>query len=155
METKDHVYLSSVALSVLIFLMSLTFAKEVIIIKKEIKGFKHVEIFKDKYEFDSIEVLITAYTSSKSECGKWNDGFTKAMIRVDDLKWSPLGIVAVDPKVIPLGSLVYIPGVGLHLACDTGNKIKGNKVDRLMNSKEEAFEWGKKESIVLIIKEKK
>lgn len=39
------------------------------------------------------------------------------------------GVVAVDPKVIPLRSKVYIPGYGVAIAGDTGGAIKGNKID--------------------------
>ncbi len=39
------------------------------------------------------------------------------------------GVIAVDPKVIPLRSKVYVPGYGLAIAGDTGGSIKGNKVD--------------------------
>jgi 3D (Asp-Asp-Asp) domain-containing protein len=39
------------------------------------------------------------------------------------------GIVAVDPKIIKLGSRVYIPGYGIALAGDTGGAIKGNIID--------------------------
>jgi 3D (Asp-Asp-Asp) domain-containing protein len=39
------------------------------------------------------------------------------------------GIVAVDPRVIPLGTRMYIPGYGYGLAADTGGGIKGNIID--------------------------
>jgi len=39
------------------------------------------------------------------------------------------GIVAVDPKVIPLGTRIYIPGYGFAIAGDTGGGIKGNMID--------------------------
>ncbi|MEX0617286.1 MAG: 3D domain-containing protein [Candidatus Woykebacteria bacterium] len=39
------------------------------------------------------------------------------------------GVIAVDPKVIPLGSKVYVPGYGKAIAGDTGGAIKGNIVD--------------------------
>ena len=39
------------------------------------------------------------------------------------------GVVAVDPKVIPLGTRLYVPGYGLATAGDTGSSIKGNRVD--------------------------
>lgn len=39
------------------------------------------------------------------------------------------GVVAVDPKVISLGTRLYIPGYGVAIAGDTGSAIKGNKID--------------------------
>ncbi len=39
------------------------------------------------------------------------------------------GVIAVDPKVIPLRSKVYIPGYGTAIAGDTGGAIKGNIID--------------------------
>jgi len=39
------------------------------------------------------------------------------------------GVVAVDPKIIPLRSKIYIPGYGVAVAGDTGGSIKGNKID--------------------------
>jgi uncharacterized protein YabE (DUF348 family) len=45
------------------------------------------------------------------------------------------GIVAVDPRVIPLGTRMYIPGYGYALAADTGGGVKGNWVDV-------AYGWG-------------
>lgn len=39
------------------------------------------------------------------------------------------GVVAVDPKVIPLYSKLYIPGYGIAIAGDVGGSVKGNKID--------------------------
>lgn len=64
------------------------------------------------------------------------------------------GIIAVDPKVIPLGSEVQIKGLGTFIAEDTGGKIKGNRVDIYFNSKKEARDFGKK-GVWLRIKENK
>ncbi len=38
-------------------------------------------------------------------------------------------VIAVDPTVIPLGSLVEVPGYGIAIAGDTGGAIKGNRID--------------------------
>ncbi len=53
------------------------------------------------------------------------------------------GIIAVDPKIIPLGTEVEIKDLGKFIAEDTGGKIKGNKVDIYFSSKAEAKEFGK------------
>lgn len=39
------------------------------------------------------------------------------------------GVIAVDPKIIPMRSKVYIPGYGMAVAGDTGGAIKGNIID--------------------------
>jgi 3D (Asp-Asp-Asp) domain-containing protein len=39
------------------------------------------------------------------------------------------GVVAVDPRVIPLGSRLFIEGYGMALACDVGGAIKGDRID--------------------------
>jgi 3D (Asp-Asp-Asp) domain-containing protein len=50
--------------------------------------------------------------------------------------------VAVDRKVIPLGSKVYIAGIGWRSADDTGGAIKGNKIDVLVENHDEAMDTG-------------
>lgn len=50
--------------------------------------------------------------------------------------------IAVDPRVIPLHSIVYIEGLGYFVAEDTGSAIKGNKIDIFVSSKEEAIQLG-------------
>jgi 3D (Asp-Asp-Asp) domain-containing protein len=39
------------------------------------------------------------------------------------------GIVAVDPRVINLGSSVYVPGYGVGFVGDTGGAIIGRRID--------------------------
>jgi 3D (Asp-Asp-Asp) domain-containing protein len=64
------------------------------------------------------------------------------------------GIIAVDPKIIPLGTAVEIKNLGKFIAEDTGGKIKGNRVDIYFNSKEEAKEFGKQNIWLRIITDK-
>jgi 3D (Asp-Asp-Asp) domain-containing protein len=62
------------------------------------------------------------------------------------------GHVAVDPKVIPLGSLLYIEGYGFALASDTGGAIKGNRIDLCYNSRAQAFQFGRRKVKVHVLK---
>ena len=66
----------------------------------------------------------------------------------------PNGIstIAVDPSVIPLGSLVYVEGYGKAVAADTGGAIKGNIIDVYVNSEQEAYSsWGRKYNVPVYI----
>lgn len=54
------------------------------------------------------------------------------------------GLIAVDPKVIPLGSRVYVEGYGYAIAADTGGAILGNKVDVFFPSLRECLNWGRR-----------
>lgn len=57
--------------------------------------------------------------------------------------------IAVDPKVIPYGSRVFIPGFGWRVAEDTGAQIKGNRIDVLVEDEEKAYKLGRKSALVL------
>lgn len=50
--------------------------------------------------------------------------------------------IAVDPKVIPLGSKVYIEGYGSFIAEDTGGAIKQNKIDIYLNDHDRCYAMG-------------
>ncbi|WP_254052831.1 G5 and 3D domain-containing protein [Bacillus sp. V59.32b] len=83
-------------------------------------------------------VSSTAYTASCNGCS----GTTATGI---NLKKNPgAKVIAVDPRVIPLGSKVYVEGYGYAIAGDTGGAIKGNKIDVFIPSKSDAYRWGVK-----------
>ena len=66
----------------------------------------------------------------------------------------PNGIstIAVDPRVIPLGSLVYVDGYGKAVAADTGGAIRGYIIDVYVNSEEEAYNsWGRRYNVPVYI----
>ena len=50
--------------------------------------------------------------------------------------------VAVDTSIIPLGSKLYIDGIGYRIAEDTGSAIKGNKIDIAVSTHREAINNG-------------
>jgi len=83
-----------------------------------------------------IKVKASAYTATCQGCsGKSATGI--------NLKKNPnLKIISVDPRVIPLGSKVYVEGYGYAIAADTGGAIKGNRIDILMPSESKANQWG-------------
>ncbi|SUY48360.1 3D/G5 domain-containing protein [Clostridium putrefaciens] len=59
--------------------------------------------------------------------------------------------IAVDPRVIPLGTKMYIEGYGYAIAEDTGGAIKGNTIDVFFNSASESYNWGVKYVNVYIL----
>lgn len=58
--------------------------------------------------------------------------------------------IAVDPSVIPLGSNVYIEGIGWRVAEDIGGAINNNKIDVLVSSHSEAYANGVKYANVYV-----
>lgn len=89
---------------------------------------------------------ITAYCPCSICCGKDN-GITASGTKVKEGR-----TIAVDPKVIPLGSKVEINGK-TYVAEDVGGAIKGNTIDLYFNSHSEANNWGVKYRNVYLIEE--
>jgi 3D (Asp-Asp-Asp) domain-containing protein len=61
------------------------------------------------------------------------------------------GIVAVDPRVIPLGTKLYVEGYGFSLASDVGGMIKGHKIDLFYESLEDALQFGRRNLDVYVL----
>jgi 3D (Asp-Asp-Asp) domain-containing protein len=89
-----------------------------------------------------LNLVATGY--GPGENGEWGDR-TKLETTVG------FGTVAVDPRVIPLRSRLYVEGYGFALAYDIGGAIKGNRIDLGFNSDEEAADVGRKKVRVLIL----
>ena len=69
------------------------------------------------------EFRYTYYTNSYADCKKI-DGITFSGTRaIENLT------VAVDTKIIPLGSFLYLENVGFAVAQDIGGAVKGNIID--------------------------
>lgn len=67
-------------------------------------------------------------------------------------KPAAVGRIAVDPRVIPLGTRVYVEGYGFAEAADTGGNIKGNTIDVYYNSSGQCRQWGVRNVTIYILK---
>ncbi|MGE5423165.1 MAG: 3D domain-containing protein [Ignavibacteriales bacterium] len=63
-----------------------------------------------------------------------------------------VGLVAVDPRVIPMGTKLYIEGYGYARAADRGSGIKGNELDVFMETLTQCKNWGRRMVKVYILK---
>lgn len=116
-----------------------------------------------------LEVIVTAYDLSEQSCAKGLDapdyGITANGTNLSGHTiWSARAI-AVDPKVIPLGSKVKIkfkdPELqkynGIYTAVDTGSAIKNNKIDLFMGDfksaspSKEALDFGVKKASLKVL----
>lgn len=93
----------------------------------------------------TIRVTATAFTAYCGGCS----GITSTGI---NLKKNPNAkVIAVDPRVIPLGTKVHVEGYGTAVAGDTGGAIKGNKIDVFYSTNAKAYQWGRRTVTVTFI----
>ena len=90
-------------------------------------------------------VTATAYTAFCNGCsGRTATGL--------NLRANPnMKVIAVDPRVIPLGSKVYVEGYGYAVAADTGGAIKGYIIDLFMPSNKDCYRWGRKKVKIKVL----
>ncbi len=62
-----------------------------------------------------------------------------------------VGMVAVDPDVIPLGTKMYIEGYGYAWAADTGGAVNGDIIDLFMEEYSQCVKWGRRNVKVYIL----
>lgn len=98
-----------------------------------------------------LTVVATAYTANPSENGGTHGGRVLTAMGHDLTANPNMKMVAVDPKVIPLGSKIWVEGYGEAVAGDTGGAIKGNRIDVLVGSDSAANNWGRKTVKVKIL----
>jgi len=104
-----------------------------------------------------IQVEATAYCACYKCCGKYPSnkyyGITKTGTR------AKVGTIAVDPKVIPMGTKMYVEGLygaknyGVGKAEDIGGAIKGKIIDLYFDTHAETIQWGRQQVNVYILKE--
>lgn len=103
----------------------------------------------------AINMSATAYDATFESTGKTPDhpqyGITRSGTKVKP------GVVAVDPKVIPLGTKLYVkslddtPDYGFASAEDTGGAIKGNKIDLYFELPEDVRKYGRRNVLVYVL----
>ncbi len=94
----------------------------------------------------SIQAESTAYTNDAADNGSYGGRVLTATGHdvTDSIFYKGMRIIAVDPSIIPLGTVVHIDGIGQAIALDTGGRIQGNIVDLLVDTNNEAMNWGRR-----------
>ena len=108
---------------------------------------------KDNVNVTQLTMIATHYTAYCEGCS----GITATGIDVKDTIYANgLRIIAVDPRLIPLGSIVrveYADGTAFKaISGDVGGAIKNNRIDVLVVSENEAYRLGKQTVKVTILK---
>lgn len=88
----------------------------------------------------------TAYTPS---AGLKNPTFRTATGRI-----AKFGVIAVDPRVIKLNTLVFVENYGFAIAADTGGAIKGNIIDVCLPTESQCRQWGRRKVKVHVFNER-
>ena len=86
-------------------------------------------------EWSKIELNVTSYYPST----KYPEG---GVLNAFNIRLKPYKSCAVDPSVIPYGSLLYCPGDDrIRIADDCGSHIKGKDLDLCMATEKEMRAW--------------
>lgn len=93
---------------------------------------------------------LTAYTAGFESTGK-RPGHPEYGITYSGSKAQEGRTIAVDPAAIPLGSTVYINGVGMRTAEDTGSAIRGSRIDVFINNLVQARNFGVKPNVKVFV----
>lgn len=95
-------------------------------------------------------MTVTAYSPDARSCGGSADNVTSSLHNVHT---NGFRLVAADSRVLPLGSMVSIPGYDADRVVpvlDRGGKIKGARLDVLFPTHEEARRWGVKRLAITV-----
>lgn len=90
---------------------------------------------------------VTKYLPQSASYRKFNDGLTSTLRKADP----DARIIAVDPKLIPYGSWVWVEGLGWYEAQDCGSAIKGFRLDVLTATEDDAMSYGKQDRFVIVV----
>jgi 3D (Asp-Asp-Asp) domain-containing protein len=62
-----------------------------------------------------------------------------------------VGAIAADPRVLPMGTVVIVEGLGTFVVKDTGGAIKGNRIDIWVSDQRKAIRFGRRTVVLKII----
>lgn len=93
---------------------------------------------------------LTAYTAGVESTGKTPShpayGITSSGSKAEEGR-----TIAVDPSIIPIGTTVFIDGIGIRTAEDTGSAIRGSRIDVFMDDVQEARQFGVKKNVKVYV----
>jgi 3D (Asp-Asp-Asp) domain-containing protein len=95
--------------------------------------------------FIEVEMNVSAYCPCEKCCGEWADGATASGV-------SAKGKLIAAPRIYGFDTKMDIPGYGVALVLDRGGAIKGNKIDLLFPTHQEALNWGRQYLTVKVYK---
>ena len=93
-----------------------------------------------------ITLEATAYYPGPEDTWPYASGTTASGLKAG------YGVVAVDPRVIKLKTLLYVEGYGFAIAADKGGAIKGKKIDLCFDTYEQAVQFGRKKVKVYLLR---
>lgn len=119
--------------------------------EEELKNEKIIARWKEKQEKmwenlpeEKFTINASAYTAAADECGK-SDGITASGIKVKENR------TLACPPAFPFGTKIQIEGVGTLICEDRGGAIKGNHFDIYVETKKEAFAFGRKNLLAEVV----
>jgi 3D (Asp-Asp-Asp) domain-containing protein len=117
--------------------------------EEEIQREKALERYAEKrkaasYPQGKFTINASAYTAAADECGK-SDGITASGLKVKEKE------TLACPPSFPFGTKIQIEGMGTYVCQDRGGAIKGNHIDIYMETKKEAFAFGRKNLLAEVV----
>lgn len=170
-DQRENV-LKKASIFMTVFLLLFGTFSSVVYAQKDSKALLKQRVLKEKKDTppkgkiaqsNAIKVQLSGYYKPERGQGDYATGSYSGDMKLNGGKKTSsgkipqIGMVAVDPKVIPLGTLMYIPRFNLYVTAeDTGGDIKGNRMDIFTGSGDwglkKAMEIGNKMAEVIIIK---
>lgn len=111
----------------------------ILAIWKEKQSDRWANLPKEKFTINA-----SAYTAAADECGK-SDGVTASGVKVQEKR------TIACPSNFPFGAKLEIEGYGTYVCEDRGGAIKGNKIDIYVETKTEAFQFGRRNLVAQVV----